>query len=103
MLLQHGLKPDRFVLWNAFPWHSFDPRRGILSNRMPNKSERAAGLPVLKAFLELFPCDQVVALGKIAAAQLEELKVNAHCVRHPASGGARLFRQQIAKIVNKLA
>src|SRR5213080_2700155 len=101
-LLRLGLKPDQFVLWNAFPWHSFDPRRGMLSNRMPNRSERAAGLPVLKAFLELLSCDQVVALGKIAAAQLEQLGVNAHCVRHPASGGARLFRQQIPKIANKL-
>src|SRR5207247_2225485 len=100
-LLRLGLKPAQFVVWNAFPWHSFDSRRGMLSNRMPNKSERAAGLPVLKAFLELFPCDQVVALGKIAAAQLEELNVNAHCVRHPASGGAKLFRQQIAEIVQK--
>jgi hypothetical protein len=98
-LLQLGLKPDQFVLWNAFPWHSFDPRRGRLSNRMPNNSERAAGLPVLKGFLELFPCDRVVALGRIAAAQLEELDVNAHCARHPASGGARLFRQQIAGLV----
>ena len=101
-LLRLGLKPDQFVLWNAFPWHSFDPRRGRLSNRMPNNSERAAGLPVLKGFLKLFPCDQVVALGRIAAAQLEELDVNAHCVRHPASGGARLFRQQIGRIVSKL-
>lgn len=99
MFLRLGLKPEQFVLWNAFPWHSFDSRRGMLSNRMPNKSERAAGLPVLKAFLELFPCEQVVALGKIAAAQLEELNVNAHCIRHPASGGAKLFRQQIATIV----
>ena len=101
-LLQHRLKPDQFVLWNAFPWHSFDPRRGMLSNRMPNKSERAAGLVVLKAFLELFRCDQVVALGKIAAAQLEKLDVEAQSVRHPASGGARLFRQQITKIVTNL-
>ncbi len=102
-LLRLGIKPEQFVLWNAFPWHSFDPRRGMLSNRTPKKSEQAAGLPVLNAFLELFPCDQVVALGKIAAAQLEELNVDVHCVRHPASGGAKLFRQQIAKIVDELA
>jgi hypothetical protein len=98
-LLQHGLKPDQFVLWNAFPWHSFDPRRGMLSNRTPKKSEQAAGLPVIEAFLELLRCEQVVALGKIAAAQLEQLNVNAHCFRHPASGGAKLFRHQIAKIL----
>ncbi|HEV3098961.1 MAG TPA: uracil-DNA glycosylase [Candidatus Udaeobacter sp.] len=101
-LLKLGLKPGQFVLWNAFPWHTFDSRRGMLSNRMPNKCERSAGLLVLKAFLKLFPCDQIVALGKIAAAQLQQLSVNAHYVRHPASGGAKLFRQQIEKIVQEL-
>jgi uracil-DNA glycosylase len=100
-LLRLGFKPDEFVLWNAFPWHSFDPHRGMLSNRTPNKCEQAAGLPVLKAFLELFPCEHVVALGKIAAAQLEKVSVHAHCVRHPASGGAKLFRQQITGIINR--
>jgi uracil-DNA glycosylase len=98
-LLKIGVLSDEFVLWNAFPWHSFDSRRGPLSNRMPNKLEQLSGRPVLKDFLELFPCEQIVALGKIAAAQLEQLGVNAHCVRHPASGGAKLFRQQIARIV----
>jgi uracil-DNA glycosylase len=102
-LLKLDLKPEQFVLWNAFPWHPFDPRRGLLSNRMPNKSERAAGLPVLKTFLRLFPCDKIVALGNIAASQLKELNIEAHQVRHPASGGAKLFRQQIARIVNKLS
>src|SRR5438876_8194881 len=57
-LLRLGLKLEQFVLWNAFPWHSFEPHRGMLSNRTPNKSEGSAGLPVLKAFLELFPCEQ---------------------------------------------
>jgi len=98
-LLKIGVLPDEFVLWNAFPWHSFGPRRGLLSNRRPNKSEQLSGRLVLKDFLELFPCEQIVALGKIAGAQLEQLGVHAHCVRHPASGGAKLFRQQIAKIV----
>jgi len=102
-LLRLGLSPQQFVLWNAFPWHSFDPRRGMLSNRRPNLGEIAAGLPVLRAFLRLFPCDDVVALGRIAAAQLEQMNVRAHCIRHPASGGAKLFRQQIAKIVNQLS
>lgn len=98
-LLKIGVLPEEFVLWNAFPWHSFDPLRGLLSNRMPNKSEQLSGRPLLKAFIELFACEQIVALGKIAAAQLEQLGVKADCVRHPASGGAKLFRQQIAKIV----
>ena len=75
----------------------------MLSNRMPNKSECAAGLSVLKAFLDLFRCEQVVALGRVAAAQLEKLNVEAHCIRHPASGGAKLFRQQMAAIVNTLS
>src|SRR6266699_2882404 len=94
-----GLKPEQFVLWNAFPWHSFDPRRGMLSNRMPNKSERSAGLSVLKAFLDLFRCNEIVALGNVAASQLKELNFEIHKVRHPASGGAKLFRQQIENIV----
>jgi hypothetical protein len=101
-LLRLGLKPEQFVLWNAFPWHSFDPRRGMLSNRMTNKSERSAGLAVLKAFLDLFPCDEIVALGNVAASQLQELNVESHRVRHPAFGGAKLFRQQIGRVVKKV-
>lgn len=101
-LLRLRVKPEQFVLWNAFPWHSFDPRRGMLSNRMPNKFERSAGLSVLKAFLDLFPCNEIVALGNVATSQLKELNVESHRVRHPASGGAKLFRQQIEKIVKKI-
>jgi uracil DNA glycosylase superfamily protein len=102
-LLRLGLKPEEFVLWNAFPWHSFNPRRGLLSNRMPNKSERSAGLSVLKAFLDLFPCEEIIALGNVAASQLKELNVESHRVRHPASGGARLFRQGIGMLVKEVS
>ena len=97
-LLRLGLKPEEFVLWNAFPWHSFNPRRGLLSNRMPNKSERSAGLSVLKAFLDLFPCEEIIALGNVAASQLKELNVESRRARHPASGGARLFRKGIVTV-----
>ena len=101
-LLRLELSPQEFVLWNAFPWHSFHPHRGMLSNRTPTNSEQSAGIPVLKAFLDLFPCHEVVALGRIAAAQLKDLHVSARYVRHPTSGGAKLFRQQIVKIVARL-
>ena len=101
-LLKLGLKPEEFVLWNAFPWHSFNSRRGLLSNRMPKKSERPAGLSVLKAFLDLFPCEEIIALGNVAAWQLKELNVECHRVRHPASGGARLFRQGIGTLVKEV-
>ena len=101
-LLKLGLKPEQFVLWNAFPWHSFDSRRGMLSNRMPTKKERAAGLSVLEAFLDLFPYDEIVALGNVAASQLKELNVEFHRVRHPASGGAGLFRQGIGRIAKEV-
>jgi uracil-DNA glycosylase len=99
-LLQLGLSPEQFVLWNAFPWHSFDPRLGFLSNRTPTKSERSAGLPVLKAFLHLFPCGEIVALGNVAASQLTKLDAEIYCIRHPASGGAKLFRHQVTEVVN---
>jgi len=101
-LLRLGLQPDQFVLWNGFPWHSFNPRAGMLSNRTPTKLERSASLPMLEAFLELFPCHEIVALGNVAASQLENVNIEAHYVRHPASGGAKLFRQEIAEIVGKL-
>ncbi len=100
-LLRLDLKPEQFVLWNAFPWHSFDPRAGMLSNQTPTKAEQSAGTLVLKAFLDLFPCEEIVALGRVAASQLENLDIEAHYVRHPASGGAKLFRQQIARSVNR--
>ena len=99
--MHHCRAPPGEPEWLLCEWPEGESERGFLSNRMPNKSEQLSGRPVLKAFLELFPCEQIVALGKIAAAQFEQLGFNAHCVRHPASGGAKLFRQQIAKIAAK--
>ena len=86
------------MLWNAFPWHSFDPRRGLLSNRMPKKSERSAGLSVLKAFLDLFPCEEIIALGNVAAWQLKELNV-----RMPSCSSSRLRRRETVPPGNRNA
>jgi hypothetical protein len=94
-LLRLGIQGHDFVLWNVFPWHSFAPRLGMLSNRTPTNGEVAASAPVLKAFLSLFAGSEIVAVGRLAACQLPL----AACVRHPASGGSALFRRQIASLV----
>jgi len=89
-------------LWNAFPWHSFDPRKGMLSNRTPTTAELATGMPVLEAFLNLFPCECVVAVGRLAKSQLDSLSASVECARHPASGGGAIFRKQIGAIARRL-
>ncbi len=94
-LFRLGVPGDQFVLWNAFPWHSFDSRVGMLSNRTPTTAELGTGAPVLKIFLDLFACARVVAVGRVAASQLPSAGV----VRHPASGGSVLFRRQIASLL----
>jgi uracil-DNA glycosylase len=94
-LLELSLSVDEFVLWNVFPWHSFDRAKGILSNRTPSRAELATGAPVLKAFVDLFPHARLVAVGRLAASQLG----SSAYVRHPASAGAAIFRRQIAAVV----
>lgn len=49
-LLKLGLRPEQFVLWNAFPWHSFDRRRGMLSNRCAYKIGAVRGSASAECF-----------------------------------------------------
>lgn len=79
------------VLWNAFPWHPFHPGRPF-SNRTPTPRERERGLPVLRAFLDLFPDARVFAVGRHAEQALPDLGRAAVALRHPSMGGATLFR-----------
>jgi len=99
-LLQLGMGPGRFVLWNAFPWHPFNPARGMLSNRKPTREELREGLPVLERFLNIFKGRVVIAVGKTAAIQLDYLGIDCKKVRHPAQGGATQFRRQIRAIIH---
>lgn len=83
------------VLWNAYPWHPHKP--GLLhSNRTPTRTERAAGVPVLKRYLSLFPGARIFAVGRNAEAALAELGIAATPLRHPSMGGAREFASQLA-------
>jgi Uracil DNA glycosylase superfamily len=98
-LAEQGVDPRSVVLWNAFPWHPYQPKKGLLSNRTPNDTELAAGHQVLRQLLELGRFRQVIAIGEKSAAQLAQLGIAAHKVRHPANGGAGKFRSQLLTIM----
>jgi hypothetical protein len=82
------------LLWNTFPWHPYGPK-GPLSNRTPERSLVAANLDVLEALLAEVGKAQILAVGRTAQAALATLGVEAPALRHPAYGGAGIFRQQL--------
>lgn len=94
-----GHDPRSFVLWNAFPWHPYKPEAGLLSNRTPAEEELAAGHHALQHLLTLGRFQRIVAVGKKASAQLASLGIAATEVRHPANGGAGLFRRQMSALL----
>ena len=99
-LLSLGIDPRSFVIWNTFAWHPVNPEKGMLSNRKPTDDELASGIPVLESFLALFPEAEVVAVGKVAEKELQNLGIDCLEVRHPANGGAGKFRRQMGEIVS---
>ncbi len=82
------------LLWNSFPWHPH-AARGPLSNRTPEKSLVAANLHVLERLLAETAGARVLAVGKTAGAALATLGLEAPALRHPAHGGAAIFRRQL--------
>lgn len=99
---ENGHDPRSFVLWNAFPWHPFKPEGGLLSNRTPSDDELADGHRMLQRMIALGGFAQIVAVGKKSAAQLTSLGIPATEVRHPANGGAGLFRRQMSELMKGL-
>ena len=98
-LISEGLDTRNFVLWNAFPWHPYQNSKGILSNRTPANNEMMKGAPVLEALLQAFDFKKIIALGNKAETSLRTIGIKTGKVRHPAMGGADLFREQFLKIV----
>jgi hypothetical protein len=85
------------LLWNSFPWHPYG-KAGALSNRTPEPGLWKANLHVLEAlFGEIAESGAVraLAVGRTAQAALGELGIEAPALRHPAHGGAAVFREQL--------
>ena len=95
-----GIDPYEVVLWNAVPWHPYNPDKGMLSNRTPLAGEMEAGLKHLKKFISLFNNPKIVAVGRKCEQSLSELGIEYIGVRHPANGGAPKFRRQLADMAD---
>jgi hypothetical protein len=91
-----GGAPHGVLLWNAFPWHPTSAR-GPLSNRAPERRLLEANLHVLERLLAETAGAVVLAVGRTAAAALARLGMDAPALRHPAHGGASIFRQQLRR------
>lgn len=95
-LLDNGLSPDDVILWNIFPFHPH--KESPFSNRTPTDAELASGLLYTERLLSLCRPDiRVGAIGRKAEQTLRDRGLAAAIMRHPANGGAALFRRQFAQ------
>jgi hypothetical protein len=89
-----GGAPEGVLLWNAFPWHPWRPS-GPLTNRLPERGMVRENLHVLERLLVEVDGARLVAVGRTAQTALEAFDIETWAVRHPAHGGASLFRGQL--------
>jgi uracil-DNA glycosylase len=98
-MIDAGLDPRDFILWNAYPWHPFKPAIGPLSNRTPSPKELPEGRQILMDLIGFSKPKIVMAVGEKAFALLTAMGIKSVKVRHPANGGASKFRAQFTQAV----
>ncbi len=92
--LEAGLAPDEFILWNIFPFHPYK-KGNFLSNRTPSDEELAIGLTFTKELIAMAGNLPLFAIGRKSEITLANAGLSATGLRHPANGGANIFRQQL--------
>jgi hypothetical protein len=86
------------IFWNAFPWHPYNNKIGILSNRTPTETELNQGRVVLKELLAEFRFKKIVEVGNEAFESLKKAELDIIKVRHPSYGGIPEFKRQIEQV-----
>ena len=85
------------LLWNAFPFHPFHAGEPD-SNRAPATAELLLGERFIERLLEMFPIEQVVAIGNQASLSLTRMSIEHTKVRHPSQGGKQLFVEGMKRL-----
>lgn len=101
-VIDNGLAPENVLLWNIFPFHPHKASSPF-SNRTPTDAEIMDGLMYTKELLSMCRPDiELGAVGRKSAQMLEKANITAMTMRHPANGGASLFRQQFAQWIKRI-
>ena len=91
---------NEFILWNIYPFHPHK-KDDLLSNRTPTDDELAIGLSYTKELLSLTGSLPLLAIGKKSENTLLDAGFSVKGLRHPANGGANIFRNQLADFFRK--
>jgi uracil-DNA glycosylase len=97
-LINSGINPRDVILWNAFPWHPYNPDLNFFSNRTPSREEFKEGSEILTSLIKISCANNIIAVGEKAYELLCSLGIEAKKVRHPANGGAKKFREQFSRM-----
>lgn len=101
-MLEANIDPYEVVLWNIFPFHPFKGDDG-LTNRTPTQDELDQGWTYTKQLLSLFPDAHILGIGQKSSLTLEAYGVDVQAtLRHPANGGAGLYKQQFREFAKSI-
>lgn len=84
-------------LWNVFPLHPYEDGDEF-SNRCHTRHERDQCRPFLEWLVKTLSPTHIVAIGRDAQHELEEIGIRATSVRHPSYGGHREFAEGIHEL-----
>ncbi len=94
---QEAIEQDCFpFLWNTMMAHPYT-NDNAFKNRTPTHAELDAYLEIIQELLDTFKFEHIICIGRKAELAVKGLEIPYSYVRHPAQGGARIFRASIAQ------
>lgn len=88
------------LMWNIYPFHpsTVESSNSRRPNRKPNIIECELGKDILKRLLVYFDIKQIYAIGRTPEKVLKKEFPDIIYIRHPAHGGACIFKDQFNSI-----
>ncbi len=88
------------LIWNTVPLHPHKEGQPM-SNRTPRMGEQRAGGTLFADLLTIFPCKEILAVGRTAQRMLAEYGYESIPLRHPSQGGKPEFIRGLMKALSR--